>query len=84
MLSKHNVLMMVTIYQLLLLPFIVVASPITHPLVSDADIDKVIPDYFDNKRSVKKYHLLTPNTSAAGELKQIHVRLKDLSFILLF
>ena len=56
------------------LPFIV-ASPITHPLISDADIDKVIPDYFDNKRSLKKYHLLTPNASAASELKQIHVRI---------
>ena len=48
------------------------ASPITHPLLSDADIDNVIPEYFDNKRSSKKYHMMEPNISA-GNLKQIHV-----------
>ena len=53
------------------------SSPITRPLLSDADIDSVIPDYFDSKRSSKQYHKISPNLTTSGSnIKQIHVSKK--------
>jgi hypothetical protein len=43
--------------------FVIYASPITNPLKADGDISKIIPEYFDSKRT-KDFYSLSPNISA--------------------
>lgn len=48
------------------------ASPITNPLKSDQDLDRVIPDYFDSKKT-KRYHAYSPNASITAQEVQFNL-----------
>lgn len=50
----------------LLCAAVVFSSPITNPLRSDEDINQVLPEYFDSKRT-KSFHTFTPNASITAQ-----------------